>query len=176
MTRWLSESEQRDWRSLLTMTTLLNEALDRDLRAEFDIGLGEYEILVHLSENPQRRIRMSDLAHATLSSRSKLTHQVGRMEARGWVAREKCLEDGRGQWAVLTDQGWELIVAAAPTHVESVRRHLLDVLGEAGFAELGRLCALVSGPLADSMPGISPPLPGDYVPSARVGSKPARAN
>jgi DNA-binding MarR family transcriptional regulator len=140
------------------MNRLLPEALDRDLREHFDIGMGEYEILVHLSEAPDSRVRMADLAHATLASRSKLTHQVSRMEAAGWVSREKCAEDQRGQWAVLTDEGWSLIRRAAPIHVESVRRRLLDVLGDDDFAELGRLSALAARPLMDAMPGISPPL------------------
>lgn len=158
MTRWLSSQEQRAWRSWLTMNRLLPEALDRDLREHFEIGMGEYEILVHLSESPDKRVRMADLAHATLASRSKLTHQIGRMEQAGWVCREKCAEDQRGLWAVLTDEGWALIQAAAPIHVESVRRRLLDVLGDDDFAELGRLCALAAAPLTDALPGISPPL------------------
>lgn len=157
-TRWLTPAEQRDWRSWLTMNRLLPEALDRDLREHFDIGMGEYEILVRLSEAPDSRVRMADLAHATLASRSKLTHQIARMERAGWVVREKCAEDARGQWAVLTEDGWTLIRTAAPVHVESVRRHLLDALGSEDFAELGRLCAIAAAPLMESMPGISPPL------------------
>jgi DNA-binding MarR family transcriptional regulator len=158
VTRWLSADEQRHWRAWLTMNRLLPEALDRDLRAEFEIGLGEYEILVQLSESAQGRVRMADLAHATLASRSKLTHQISRMEQAGWVTRERCAEDQRGQWAVLTDEGWALIRRAAPVHVESVRRRLLDVLGEEDFSALGRLCAIAAAPLTDSMPGISAPL------------------
>ncbi len=160
MTRWLSGVEQQQWRSWLTMNRLLPEALDRDLRAEFDIGLGEYEILVQLSESAQGRVRMADLAHATLASRSKLTHQVSRMERAGWVCRQRCEEDARGQWAVLTDLGWELIRAAAPVHVESVRKRLIDVLGEEDFATLGRLASTVADPLRE-LPTISPPIGTD---------------
>lgn len=160
MTRWLSGVEQQQWRSWLTMNRLLPEALDRDLRAEFDIGLGEYEILVHLSESAEGRVRMADLAHATLASRSKLTHQVSRMERAGWVGRQRCEEDARGQWAVLTDLGWELIRAAAPVHVESVRKRLIDVLGEDDFATLGRLASKVADPLRQ-LPNISPPIGTD---------------
>lgn len=142
------------------MMLLLPEAFDRDLRAaDLGIGNGEYEILVRLSEAPERRIRMADLAHATLSSRSKLTHQITRMENAGWVTREKCAEDQRGQWAIMTDEGWNLIQKAAPLHVESVREHLLDVLGERDFATLGRISAKVAEPLRRTMPGVSPPLP-----------------
>ncbi len=160
MTRWLTPAEQQHWRAWLAMNQLLPEALDRDLRAAFDIGLGEYEILVQLSEADGSRVRMADLAHATLASRSKLTHQIGRMERAGWVIRERCAEDARGQWAILTEPGWELIRAAAPVHVESVRRRLLDVLGEQDFAELGRLAAAVAAPLHD-FPTISAPIGSD---------------
>ncbi|MCB0915537.1 MAG: winged helix-turn-helix transcriptional regulator [Actinobacteria bacterium] len=142
------------------MNQLLPEALDRDLRAAFGIGLGEYEILVHLSESGEGRVRMADLAHATLASRSKLTHQVSRMERAGWVTRERCAEDARGQWALLTDAGWDLIRAAAPVHVTSVRRRLVDLLGPTDFAELGRLAEKVAGPLRD-LPSISPPIGTD---------------
>jgi DNA-binding MarR family transcriptional regulator len=160
VTRWLTHDEQRHWRAWLAMNQLLPEALDRDLRASFDIGLGEYEILVQLSEAEDSRVRMADLAHATLASRSKLTHQISRMERAGWVARERCAEDARGQWAILTEAGWELIRAAAPTHVESVRQRLLDVLGEQDFAQLGRLAKAVSEPLRD-FPTISAPIGSD---------------
>lgn len=159
--RWLTPDEQQHWRAWLTLSMLLPEALDRDLREQFDIGLGEYEILVHLSESDEGRVRMSDLAHATLASRSKLTHQISRMERAGWVSREKCAEDARGQWAVLTDSGWALIRAAAPVHVASVRERLLDVLGEDDFATFGTLAARVAQPLSEAMPGVSPPLTGE---------------
>ncbi len=140
------------------MNRLVSEALDRDLRASFNIGLGEYEVLVHLSEAPDQRVRMADLAHRTLASRSKLTHQIGRMEDAGWVCRQRCEEDLRGQWAILTDEGCELIRAAAPVHVQSVRRHLLDVLGTADFAVLGELCERVVEPLSEEVLGVSPAL------------------
>lgn len=159
--RWLSEDEQRHWRAWVTMNMLLPEALDRDLREKFDIGMGEYEILVHLSESDTGRVRMADLAHATLASRSKLTHQISRMERAGWVIREKCAEDARGQWAVLTDSGWDLIRTAAPVHVASVRARLLDVLGERDFAVFGELAERVAAPLREALPGVSPPLAAD---------------
>ncbi len=158
MTRWLSAEEQKSWRAWLTMNLLLPEVLDRDLRAQMNIGLGEYEILVHLSEAPERRLRMADLAHRTLGSRSRLTHQISRMQAAGWVTREQCAQDHRGQWAVLTDAGFALIEAAAPVHVESVRRHLLDVLGPADFAHFGAMCDRVAQPLQDQLTSVSAPL------------------
>lgn len=157
MTRWLTTDEQREWRSWLTMSRLLPEALDRDLHSACGIHLADYEILVHLSEAPDGRLRMADLAHRTLASRSRLTHQVDRMARAGWLAREKCSDDQRGQWAVLTEEGWEFLRAAAPVHVDSVRRHLLDVLGPEDFSRLGELSAKVSAPLSDA-PSHSGPL------------------
>lgn len=143
MTRWLSATEQQQWRAWLSLSLLLPEALDRDLREHFDITLAEYEILVHLSEAPERRLRMSDLAASSLMSRSRLTHLVTQMEADGLVTRQKCDDDGRGKWAVLTEKGWTFIVQAAPVHVTSVRRNLVDVLDESDFAEFGRLCRII---------------------------------
>ena len=149
MTRWLTEAEQGSWRAWLAMVRLLPAALDRDLRESFELTLPDYEVMVVLSEAPQRRVRMADLAEATFGSRSRTTHQITRMEAAGWVTRQKCEEDARGQWAMLTDEGWDLLVRAAPIHVESVRAHLLDVLGTDDFAALGDMCQRVLAALED---------------------------
>lgn len=126
--RWLSLDEQNAWRSWLAAHLLLTEALDREIKAEHGITLADYEILVRLSEAPDRAVRMSDLARLTMASRSRLSHQVARMEDKGWVQRRECETDGRGTLATLTEAGWELLVRAAPSHVASVRRHLVDVL------------------------------------------------
>ncbi len=101
--------------------------LDRELQ-EHALSLNDYEILVNLSESPDRRMRMSDLADATIQSRSRLSHQISRMEAKGLVAREDCHDDRRGTFAVLTEQGWETIRRVAPDHVVSVREHFIDRL------------------------------------------------
>lgn len=98
-----------------------------------------YVILVHLSEAPDRRLRMSELAEAAGSSRSRLSHAVGRLEQSGWVRREDCPTDRRGQLAVLTDQGFAALAAAAPGHVEGVRRHLFDPLSPAQIDQLRRI-------------------------------------
>lgn len=137
-TRWLSDSEQRDWRSLLLGTAVLFDRLDRDLK-EYGLSLSEYEVLVRLSETPGRTIRMAELATAVQQSRSRLTHTVARLEHDGLVQRTPCEDDRRGVNATLTDAGYQVLVDAAPTHVESVRRALLDLAEPADFAAVGRV-------------------------------------
>jgi DNA-binding MarR family transcriptional regulator len=126
--RWLDAEEQQAWRAWLYSTLLLQDRLDRDLTRQTGIPHAYYEILVQLSETPGRALRMSDLADRCLSSRSRLSHAVSRLEERGWVRRQVCPDDGRGQLAVLTDEGFAALAAAAPVHVESVREHLFDQL------------------------------------------------
>lgn len=126
--RWLDQEEQRTWRAYLYSAQLLLDRLDRELTHATGISHAYYEILVALSETPSRMMRMSELADRCLSSRSRLSHAVSRLEERGWVRRQTCAEDGRGQLAVLTDDGFEALEAAAPIHVESVRDHLFDQL------------------------------------------------
>ncbi|TDC80416.1 MarR family winged helix-turn-helix transcriptional regulator [Streptomyces hainanensis] len=126
-TRWLSEAEQRAWRTHLEVTKLLTHQLERDLQP-FGLTMNDYEILVNLSESDERRMRMSDLAAATLQSKSRLSHQITRMERAGLVRRENCDSDKRGLFAVLTDEGWETMRDVAPHHVASVRRHFVDLL------------------------------------------------
>lgn len=150
MTRWLDANEQRHWRAWVAASTLLRERLSQELQAEHGIVLGDYEILVRLSEAPNRSLRMSALADHTLASRSRLSHQVDRMEKAGLVRREACPDDRRGQLAVLTEGGWNLLVEAAPTHVEGVRQHLVDVLTPAQFAAVGEACSTVVAELNDS--------------------------
>ena len=143
-TRWLSEHEQDAWRSWVAVSLLLPDRLGRDLQAQANISLADYEILVNLSEAPEHRLRMSDLASATLSSRSRLSHQIDRLTEAGLVDRQPCSGDRRGFFAVLTPAGRDFLVRVAPLHVESVREHLVDVLTPEEFAEFGRLCSLVS--------------------------------
>lgn len=138
MTRWLSTEQQQYWRAWIAAETLLKARLSRELQDAFNVTLEDYEILVRLSESPERRVRMSELAEKTLSSRSRLSHQIDRMEKQSLVQRAACADDRRGQWAILTDEGWDLLVAAAPTHVEGVRTHLLDQLTDEEFAQLGK--------------------------------------
>jgi DNA-binding MarR family transcriptional regulator len=125
--RWLSDDEQQTWRAALNVHKLLLRQLDRDLHDD-GLSTSDYEILVDLSEAPNRRMRMTELADATCQSRSRLSHQITRMEARDLVRREECEGDKRGTWAVLTDSGMTTIERVAPRHVESVRRHFIDRL------------------------------------------------
>jgi DNA-binding MarR family transcriptional regulator len=149
MTRWLSEHEQVLWRGWIAASMLLPDRLSRDLQEQHGLTGTDYQILVELSESPERRMRMSTLADRTLLSRSRLSHQVDRMERAGLVTREVCTQDGRGMYAVLTDRGWDTIVAAAPDHVESVRRHLMDRLSAEEFEAFGNACLKIASGLRE---------------------------
>lgn len=147
MTRWLTEDEQRLWRGWLAASMLLPERLNRDLQEQHGLTGTDYQVLVELSESPERRMRMSTLAERTQLSRSRLSHQIDRMSKAGLVTRQECSQDGRGMFAVMTEQGWETIVAAAPDHVESVRRHLVDQLTPEQFEAFGQACISVADAL-----------------------------
>ena len=134
-TRWLTEAEQRTWRVHLEANRLLMYQLEKDLQP-FGLTMNDYEILVNLSESKELRMRMSDLAAATLQSKSRLSHQITRMENAGLVRREHCDTDRRGLFAVLTDHGLETMQKVAPHHVDSVRRHFIDLLSPEALAEL----------------------------------------
>jgi len=134
--RWLDDAEKHAWIGWVFATRLFWEEVERDLAHDADMPFGYYDILVMLSETPDRRLRMSELAECTQSSRSRLSHAVNRLEDLGWVRRESCPEDRRGQVAVLTDAGFAALEAAAPHHVESVRTHLFDVLSPEQVAQL----------------------------------------
>jgi len=144
-TRWLLPEEQRAWRSYLEATKVLMDALDRQLQRDAGLPHAYYEILVRLSEAEGRALRMSELAEITLSSRSRLSHAVARLEERGWVAREECLTDRRGQIARLTDAGFAVLVGAAPGHVAAVRRLVVDVLGPRQLAALAAASDAIIG-------------------------------
>jgi len=150
VTKWLTAAEQQAWRSWLAMRTLLDDQLNRELQELHGLSLADYEILVRLSEAADRRLRMSDLASATLASRSRLSHQIDRLESAGIVQRMICSEDRRGSFAVLTDHGWQVLVAAAPDHVAGVRRHFVDILGTKAFTDLGKQCAQVAEQLCSA--------------------------
>lgn len=144
MTTWLTADEQENWRAWLSASQLLTDRLNRELHEQHDLTMADYEILVRLSEAPERRMRMSELAEVTLSSRSRLSHQIDRMEKAGQVERQVCADDRRGAFAAMTDHGWESLVKAAPDHVASVRAHLVDQLSAVEFAALGSACRRVA--------------------------------
>lgn len=137
-TNWLTTEQQRVWRAWLRGTLRLNQYLDGDLR-RFGISLAEYEILANLSEAPERRLRMSELADAVQQSRSRLTHTVTRLEKAGHVQRSTCAADGRGVWAEVTDEGFALLEDIAPHHVAAVRRILIDAVPADDLAAVGRV-------------------------------------
>ncbi len=128
--RWLNPVEMRAWRNYIIASRRLLEALDSDL-AGHDLSMPDYEILAQLSDAPDRRLRMSELAEIAMLSRSRLSHRMKVMEEAGWIKREACPSDKRGYFAVMTAKGWKAIVAAAPDHVESVRSRFLDHLTRA---------------------------------------------
>jgi DNA-binding MarR family transcriptional regulator len=152
-TRWLDDQEHHAWRSYLAATRLLSAQLDRELQRDSQIPHTYYEILVKLSEAPDRSLRMSDLADASESSRSRLSHAVARLETNGWVRRESCPTDRRGAFAVLTDAGFTALANAAPAHVESVRKHLFDRLTREQVNQLAAICDSITEGLREQEAG-----------------------
>ncbi|MFE9123217.1 MarR family winged helix-turn-helix transcriptional regulator [Streptomyces sp. NPDC007172] len=147
-TNWLSDDEQCAWRTYLDVNRMLTYQMEKDLQP-FGLTNNDYEILVNLSESADKRMRMSDLAAATLQSKSRLSHQITRMENAGLVRRENCESDRRGLFAVLTEQGTETMEKVAPHHVASVRRHFIDLLSSGALADLRE--SLI--PVADHLRG-----------------------
>jgi DNA-binding MarR family transcriptional regulator len=138
-------------------TNQLTVRLDRDLQERHDLSLPEYEIMVRLSEAEDQRMRMSELADSLNHSRSRLTHTVARMENDGLLARTSCPSDRRGIFAELTEAGMQRLVEAAPTHVEGVRRHMIDITAPEDLEAIER----VFGAVAESICG-DRPWPGNY--------------
>lgn len=126
--RWLNAEEQRTWHAFLRATRPLFAQLERDLQRGAGMPLTYYEVLSVLSDTPGRALRMSELADALQVSPSRLSHAVARLEGAGWVRRELCPADRRSWFARLTEEGFTVLEAAAPCHVESVREHLFDQL------------------------------------------------
>lgn len=128
--RWLSAREQEAWRVYIRLAKLLIRQVDRDLQP-FGLSTHDYEILAELSEAPGNRLRMTELADITAQSRSRLSHQVTRLEEKGLVRRDACDGDKRGTFAVITPRGMTAIELTAPCHVDSVRQHFIDHLSPA---------------------------------------------
>jgi DNA-binding MarR family transcriptional regulator len=128
VTQWLDDDQQRTWRAWLAVAELLPRVLDAQLQRDAGISHTAYVVLAMLSESPNRSRRMSDLARRANQSQSRLSHTVARLEERGWVQRERSTEDGRGNVAVLTEAGWEVVRKLAPGHVDAVREAMFDPL------------------------------------------------
>lgn len=143
-TRWLDAEEQRVWRIYLQATTLLDDHLDRQLQRDAGMPHVYYGLLVQLSDAPRRRLRMTDLAMKLKITRSRLSHAVARLEKNGWVRREDCPSDKRGQLAILTDEGFEVLRKAAPGHVTAVRQALFDRLSPEQQKSLGEIMTIVA--------------------------------
>jgi DNA-binding MarR family transcriptional regulator len=141
---WLTAEEQRVWRSYLHATTLLEDHLDRQLQRDAGMPHIYYGLLVKLAEAPRRRLRMTELAMDAKITRSRLSHAIARLEKNGWVRREDCPSDKRGQFAVLTDEGFEVLRRTAPGHVTAVRQALFDRLTPQQQKSLGEIMEIVA--------------------------------
>jgi DNA-binding MarR family transcriptional regulator len=135
--RWLDDDEMRAWRGLIEVTLAINADLDTDLAEAYGLNQGDYAVLVSLSEAPDRRLRMCDLAACLRLSPSGLTRRLDGLVRDGLVAREPAPDDRRVSFAVLTAKGWATLKAAAPLHVDGVRRHFLDHLTRMQIQQLG---------------------------------------
>ncbi|MDR6974813.1 DNA-binding MarR family transcriptional regulator [Streptomyces sp. 3330] len=142
--RWLTAEEQLIWRSYVHATTLLEDHMDRQLQREAGMPHIYYGLLVKLADSPHRRLRMTELAKYAKITRSRLSHAVARLEKNGWVRREECDSDKRGQFAVLTDQGLEVLRRAAPGHVAVVRQAVFDRLTPEQQKSLGEIMQIVA--------------------------------
>jgi len=144
---WLDEVEQHTWRVWLAVAELLPRTLDAQLRRDAGLTHAAYVVLAVLSEAPDRSRRMSDLARVANQSQSRLSHTVARLEDRGWVRRERATDDLRGNVAVLTESGREVVARVAPGHVAAVR----DLFFEALTPEQTRLLGEALGAVLDRL-------------------------
>jgi DNA-binding MarR family transcriptional regulator len=151
--RWLSDQEQAVWRSYLRMQGEIGARLNRQLQTTSELSLADFEVLAVLSDSDDGRLRVLSLARMLKWEKSRLSHQLSRMERRGLVGRQTCPSDARGSFAVLTPAGRDAIAAAAPGHVAEVRRLLFDVLTPAQVKALGRTCDAVLDQLDESSCG-----------------------
>jgi DNA-binding MarR family transcriptional regulator len=137
--RWLSTAQERVWRQWVELNARVTVTLQREMQEDSGLSMPDFEVLVNLTDSPEGRVRVTDLATQMLWERSRLSHHVTRMERRGMVERSDCAEDGRGAWIVITPAGRAAIEKAAPGHVETVRRLVFDVLTEDEAGTLGAL-------------------------------------
>ncbi len=145
--RWLDADEQRAWRALAAVMLRLPGALERQLRTDHGLSHFDYWVMALLSEAPERTLRLAELAAEADASLSRLSHAVSRLEAEGWIERRPCPDDARATLAVLTDAGFERVVAAAPGHVETVRTLVFDGLRPPDVAALERVATTIAARL-----------------------------
>ncbi|MFE0406003.1 MULTISPECIES: MarR family winged helix-turn-helix transcriptional regulator [Streptomyces] len=167
-TRWLTPEEQRAWRAYIAAVALVEDALDRQLQQEAGMPHLYYSILATLSDAPERRLRMTDLAERLKITRSRLTYGVSRLEKDGLVAREDCPVDKRGSVAALTDEGMRLLERAAPGHVDTVRSLIFDRLSPEQVGQLEDIFTAIGS----GVEGDRAQTAGDEVPWRRRASKP----
>jgi DNA-binding MarR family transcriptional regulator len=141
--RWLDHDEQYAWRQLAAVILKLPSELDAQLRRDAGMSHFDYWVVALLSEAPNRTLRMSQLAAQANASLSRLSHVVSRLETRGWVARQPCPDDARTTLAVLTDAGFDQVVATAPGHVDAVRTLVFDGLDTDDVRGLASACAAI---------------------------------
>ncbi|MDP9860843.1 MULTISPECIES: MarR family winged helix-turn-helix transcriptional regulator [Streptosporangium] len=154
--RWLDEREFRAWLGYRRMRLLLDAQIARDLSRESGLSDPDYDVLSALTSSEDRRWRLQALADRMLWSKSRLSRHISRMEERGLVTREDCATDARGAVIVLTESGQRAIEAAAPGHVESVRRHLIDLLTPEQIDTLGDIADTVLAHLAEAQGDAGP--------------------
>ncbi|ANZ37876.1 MarR family transcriptional regulator [Lentzea guizhouensis] len=142
-TRWLSEEERDAWHHFVQAYHLLERQIEQQLQRDAGLSHAQYNVLVVLSEQPSRRMRMTELARRVVVSKSSLTYQIGKLEKAGLVRREPHESDERGILAVLTEAGQELLAATAPGHVGTVREYLVDLFTPEQFAQLGAFMKVV---------------------------------
>lgn len=147
--RWLNDRESRAWRSLQLMQMRLEGALARQLADDSGLSYPDYVVLVALTDQPDGRVRLFELGEVLGWEKSRLSHQVTRMVARGLVAKEKCDSDRRGAFVVITARGRRVIEAAAPGHVDAVRRLFVDPLSPAQLDAIGDAAEVVLAALGD---------------------------
>ncbi|KRD04799.1 MarR family winged helix-turn-helix transcriptional regulator [Streptomyces bottropensis] len=153
--RWLDEREQRAWRSLMKMQAGLSEYIERQLRTHSGLSTADYQVLAHLSEAPEGRLRSFALGDALQWEKSRLSQHLTRMQNRNLIRRERCATDQRGAVVVITEQGRTLVEAAAPLHLADVRNVLIDHVTPAQMDLLIELGDQVEAQLAeiDQKPG-----------------------
>ncbi|NGO71767.1 MarR family winged helix-turn-helix transcriptional regulator [Streptomyces boncukensis] len=149
---WLTPAEQQAWRSFIRMQERLTGRLSRELLADSGLSAADYAVLVSLTDAPGGRRRMLDLARSLEWEKSRMSHHIARMARRDLVRREECAEDGRGAWVVVTPGGREAIAAAAPLHVEAVRRLVIDPLTPAELAMLAQISDRITERLDEDAP------------------------